>query len=397
MDAKKKKILFINRYFQVGGIQSSLINMANALCEKYDIEMLVFHPEGVLKDRLDPRIKVLKPSWALKAMGLSPKEALKTGNLLIFLFRVLGSLWARVFDNRLPIYIATKVQKKLVGYDLAVAFRAETRKNVITSGYARILDHCVDAKRKAVWLHYDASTLNSSRDFNRKYYTNIDKIVGVSESVMSAFEKVNPTLSDKMDYCYNFLNYDSIYQKSEAEQETKYPEGRFICFSACRLSHEKGINRALDAMMPVLKNHKDVMWYIAGDGPERENIESAIKENGLEEQIVLLGNQKNPYNYMKNADLYLSTSFQEAAPMVYLEAKALSVPVFTTRTLSSEEMLRDGAEDFICENSEEGIRAKFAELMDNREAVYDAKKHMSGYHGNNDDSMKKITSWLNEV
>ncbi|MBP3441534.1 MAG: hypothetical protein J6L62_01895, partial [Clostridia bacterium] len=81
MDAKKKKILFINRYFHVGGIQSSLINMANALCEKYDIEMLVFHPEGVLKDRLDPRIKVLKPSWALKAMGLSPKEALKTGNL----------------------------------------------------------------------------------------------------------------------------------------------------------------------------------------------------------------------------------------------------------------------------------------------------------------------------
>lgn len=397
MDTKKKKILFINRYFHVGGIQSSLINMANALCENYDIEMLVFHPEGVLKDRLDPRIKVLKPSWALKAMGLSPKEALKTGNLLIFLFRVLGSLWARVFDNRLPIYIATKVQKKLTGYDLAVAFRAETRKNVITSGYARILDRCVEAKHKAVWIHYDASALNSSRDFNRKYYKNIDKIVGVSESVMSAFKEVNRTLSDKMDYCYNFLNYDDILRKSEAKQDIEYPEGNFICFSACRLSHEKGINRALDAMMPVLKNHKDVMWYIAGDGPERENIESAIKENSLEAQIVLLGNQKNPYNYMKNADLYLSTSFQEAAPMVYMEAKALHVPVFTTRTLSSEEMLRDGAEDFICENSVEGIRAKFAELMDNREAVYDAKKHMSGYRGNNDESMKKITSWLNEV
>ena len=45
MDTKKKKILFINRYFHVGGIQSSLINMANALCENYDIEMLVFYPE----------------------------------------------------------------------------------------------------------------------------------------------------------------------------------------------------------------------------------------------------------------------------------------------------------------------------------------------------------------
>lgn len=393
----KKRILFINRYFHVGGIQSSLINMANALCEDNEVEMLVFYPEGALKQRLDHRIKIIKPSWPLRAMGLSPKEALKTGNPLIFLFRVLGSLWARLVDNRLPVWFATKMQKKLKGYDLAIAYRAETRKSVITSGYARILDRCVEADQKAVWLHYDAKALNSSRDFNRKYYSNIDKIVGVSKSVMSAFEEVNSSLSDKMDYCYNFLNYDSIYKNSEVEQEKKYPDGKFICFSACRLSHEKGINRALKAMMPILKEHKDVMWFIAGDGPEKENIITLLKENGLEEQVVLLGNQTNPYNYMKNADLYLSTSFQEAAPMVYMEAKALHVPVFTTRTLSSDEMLKDGVEDFICENSEEGIREKFAELMNNRDTVYKAKANLKNYYANNEDSMKKIISWLSEV
>ena len=73
--------------------------------------------------------------------------------------------------------------------------------------------------------------------------------------------------------------------------------------------------------------------------------------------------------------------------MVYKEAKALHVPVFSTRTSSTEEMLNDGVEDFICENSEDGIRESFSELMQNREKLYSAKKALDGYCGNNNDSL----------
>lgn len=396
MENTRKRILFINRYFQIGGIQSSLINMANELIDDYDVDVFAFHPEGVLKERLDPRVNVLKPSWPVLAMGMSPKEALLTKNPFIFLFRVLGSIWSRLFDNRLPIYIATKIQPKLKGYDLAIAYRAETRKSVISSGYARILDRCVDSKVKAAWIHYDANTLNNSSVFNEKYYKNIDKIVGVSQSVMRAFESVNPNLSDKMDFCYNFLNYNKLFKDSEKKQDVEYPKDKFICFSACRLSQEKGIVRGIAALAPVLKEHNDVMWYIAGDGPERENIETAIKSEGLEDRIILLGNQSNPYPYMKNSDLYLSLSFHEAAPMVYKEAKALHVPVFSTKTSSSVEMLKDDIEDFICENSEEGIREKFIEIMSNRSKIATAKKNLESYCGSNKESLLKIADWSNK-
>ena len=394
MNSSKKRILFINRYFEVGGIQSSLINMANELCEEYDVDIFAYYPEGALKNRLDSRVNIIEPSWRIKALGMPLGVALRSKNLLIILFRLFSAVWARLADNKLPISVALRHQKKLTGYDLAVAYRTETRKKIVTSGFSRVLDKCVESKKKAVWIHCDAQNINVSKEFNKDFYNCADKIVGVSKSVMEIFETVYPEFTDKMGYCYNFMNYGEILSKSNVEQAIKYPEGKFICFSACRLSEEKGIERAIKAFAPVFKKNEDILWYIAGDGPEKENIEAAIVSEGLEGRIVLLGRQNNPYPYMKNSDLYLSLSYHEAAPMVYMEAKALHVPVFSTKTSSTEEMLKDNTEDFICENSEDGIRNKFSEIMDNREKILFAAKNLKNYNGNNNDSLLKIAEFM---
>lgn len=390
MSNSPKKILFINSFLKVGGIQSSLINMANGLCNDYQVDLLLYYPEGTLKERLDSKINIIEPCWAFKALGMSVGEALKSGNPLIFLFKLFGSVWARIFDNRLPIWIATKFQKKLCGYDLAIAYRPETRKKMLCSGFVRVLTRCVDANLKAAWIHFDALTLDNDSKFNKKYYEPVDKIIGVSASVADSFAAVHPEFKGKTDFCYNFYEYDKIIDKSMEEQAVKFPEDKIICFSACRLSVGKGIVRGIKAFAPVLREHKDVLWYIAGDGPERENIESAIKDENLDGRIILLGNQSNPYNYMRNSDLLVIISYHEAAPMVYKEAKALHVPVFSTRTSSTEETLSDGVEDFICENSEEGIREGFSELMNNREKLLSAKKSLESYKGSNDISVAKI-------
>ncbi len=394
MNMPQKRILLINSHFGVGGIQSSLINMANELCEFYSVDLLVYYPEGPMKERLDSRVNIIKSSFAFMAMGMSLKTALKSGNFLIILFKLLGTLWSRVFDNRLPIFIATKIQPELSGYDLAIAFRQEASKSELASGFIRVLQSCVEAKKKIAWIHCDSTQFPENQSFNRKYYKNIDTIVGVSQSVANAFKSMNPEFSNKMDYCYNFLDYGKFYEKSKEEQQLKYPEDKFICFSACRLGAEKGLVRGIKAMAPVFKENNDIMWYIAGDGPERENIEAAIEQEGLHGRVILLGNQSNPYPYMKNADLYISLSFHEAAPMVYTEAKALGVPVFTTRTLSSDEMLQDGVNAFICENNDEGIFKSFSEVISNKEKAVEIKKRWADYVCGNEESMRKIAEWI---
>lgn len=392
--SSKKKILLINSHFGMGGIESALVNMANELCEYYDVELFLYYPEGPMKERLDSRIKIIQPSRAIKALGMSVSEVLASKSVFLILFRIFGAVWSHVFNNRFPIWIATKLQPKLKGYDLAVAYRQENSKSELASGYVRVLDRCVEAEKKAAWIHFDATFFKENNIFNRRYYEKIDKVIGVSKAVSEAFKKMNPSLAEKTDYCYNFFNQDVILENAEKNQKTKFPENKFICFSASRLSKGKGIERTISAISKTMHEHKDIMWYIAGDGPQKESIEEAIKKENLADRIVLLGNLKNPYPYIKNSDLFLLTSYHEAAPMVYMEAKILKVPVFSTRTLSVDELLKDGTEDFVCENTEEAIRDKFREIAENRAAVAQAKKHLEEYSVNNKASLEKIENWI---
>ena len=65
-----------------------------------------------------------------------------------------------------------------------------------------------------------------------------------------------------------------------------------------RLSKEKGVLDLVEAFSKI----KDNKLYIAGEGPEKENIEKYIKENGLEENIILLGflNQEEVKEKIRN-------------------------------------------------------------------------------------------------
>ena len=391
-----KKILLVNKSFELGGIQSSMINMANELCQHYEVHLFLYNPAGVMKERLNSSVKVLDSTWRFNCLGMPFKAVIQTKEIKMIAFRVFAALWSKLFSNDFPLKVAIRHQPQMKDYDLVVAYHQEQRKKSVVSGFVRVVDRCVEAKRKVAWLHFDSNTIDLDSRYNNPFYQRMDKLVCVSETLMKNFAKVHTELSDKMDYCYNFIPYEAIKQKSMLDQQIAYPVNKFVCFSACRLSEEKALVRAIYAFADILKEHKDVVWYIAGDGPERSNIETAIKENDLEEYICLIGAQNNPYPYMRNANLVLNVSYHEAAPMVFFESKALGTPVFATRTVSAEELLRDQVDSFICDNSAEGIRNAFALLMANRELVQNAKKALEGYHISNDKSLLKIKKLLGE-
>ena len=389
-----KKILLVNKSFAVGGIQSSMINMANELSKYYEVHLFIYNPYGVMRDRVNENVKILEPSWRFRCLGMSLKETLKTKKIKFIVFRLFATVWSKMFENRLPIAIAIKNQPKMLGYDLAISYHQEQRKKSVTSGFSRVVDGCVDAKRKVAWQHFDSSIVDMDSRFNNQFYQKMDKIVCVSRSLKEIFSNVHPELSDKVDHCYNFMLYDLIKEKAMEKQEVEYPKDKFVCFSACRLAGVKALVRGISALSKVMKEHKEVVWYIAGDGPERSNIEKAIISDGMEQQIILIGYQSNPYPYIKHADLLLNVSYHEAAPMVFLESKALGTPVFATRTSSVSDLLDDKYDSFVCENSESGIYEQFAWLMNNKHYVESAKLRLANYHPNNEESLLKIKEML---
>ncbi len=389
-----KKILIVNKSFDLGGIQSSMINMANVLNQYYQVDLFVFNPTGVLLERLDKEIKIIKPSWRIECLGMSLKQAFSTKSVKRIAFKIFSILWSKIFDNRLPVNIAIKHQMEIGDYDLAISYHQEQRKNASVSGFSRVVDKCVNADKKIAWMHFDSNTVNLDGAFNNQFYEKMDKIVFVSKSLMQNFNQQYPLFKDKTDYCYNFMLYDVIKEKSLAKQQVEFPEDKFICFSACRLTAVKAIPRAIIALKDVFKKYTDVVWYIAGDGSERDAINNLINAYELQDQIILMGNQSNPYPYIKNSDLLINVSYNEAAPVTFFESKALGTPVFATETVSAGELLNHDVDSFICPNSEDGISVGFERLISNRQLVLNAKEVLKNYDFNNDNSLEKIKGFV---
>ena len=217
----------------------------------------------------------------------------------------------------------------------------------------------------------------------------MDKIVCVSKSTANDFALAHPEIASKIDYCYNFHDVEKIKLLLKTEPQVKFDKNKLNCFSANRLTKEKAVPRAIKAFAPVLKNNSDVVWYIAGDGGDRAECERLISELGLDNQVILLGAIDNPYPYMKNCNLYILASLQEAAPMVYGEAMICKAPIFTTENISAKEMVPT---DFglICENSEEGLKNAFDKLLSNRELIKQYKQNLDNYDYTNIRSIEKI-------
>ena len=387
-----KKILISDKSCDGGGIQTSLINLCLCLKDFCEIDLLMYYPEGKLKELLPKEVNVLKTSWRLETLGMSFSKCMKKGSFKQKVFRIFVTIWTKAFDNRLPIQIVAKHQKRMGKYDVAIAYHHEAEKKSLTSGFIRIMDKCVDAEKKISWIHNDSGTYEIDEKFNNQYYNLVDEIVAVSKSVAENFVSKHLEYKNKVTYCYNFLDYNGILEKSNEPQKIIFPTEKFICFSACRLTPIKGILRAITVLAPIFRANEDVLWVIAGEGSDKEKIKETISKYNLEKSIVLIGNQTNPYCYMRNSDLVMLLSFHEAAPMLYSEARFLGIPIFTTELSSSREMLSQIDNAYICQNNEKGIYEGFLQIIENKECIKKQKKLECDNVGfeENFDRLKKI-------
>lgn len=390
----KKKLLIVDKSFAVGGIQTSLINMVKELKDTYDITVLMFNNDGVLKTRFPDDVKIIEPCYLMKLHGMSLVDA-KKKNFATYILKAMTGVWDRVFTNAFSIWFALMFQKKLTGYDVAIAFHHEDSPKASISGFYRFVYAKTDAPVKLGWIHYDPRFVSYDDKKNRKYMKKMDRLVCVSKGTADNFIKCHPMLENKVEYCYNFQDIERIIELSSRDEKIAHNEGEFMCFSACRLTSQKAIPRAIRAFAPVLRQHPDVKWYIAGDGNERAECEQLIKQENLVDQIVLLGSIDNPYPYMKRCDLYIQPSIYEAAPMVYGEAMICKTPIFTTNTISTFEMV---PEDFglICENSEDGLRSGLEKLLSNREILKVYNQNLEGYDYTNSPSIEKMKMLIGE-
>jgi glycosyltransferase involved in cell wall biosynthesis len=113
-------------------------------------------------------------------------------------------------------------------------------------------------------------------------------------------------------------------------QELGIGDGTLLVGMVAILRFKKGHLDLLDAAVEVAKALPDVRFVLAGNGPQRENLERAIAERGLQQRVHLLGLRRDIPDVLRSLDLFVLPTHQEAFGTSFLEAQAMGVPVIGT-------------------------------------------------------------------
>lgn len=309
---EKRKILFAAYSLDVGGIETALLTLINYLAktERYDITLALEKKEGIFLEKLDKNVKIIT---------YTPSE-----NKFI-LFRKIANLLKR-------IRFTLKYKNK---FDFAVDFATYSLADSFVARTA--------SKNNALWVHnnyldfYERDIEKYKEFFNNIKVAEFKNIVFVSKFDKNNFEEYFPELKEKLRVFNNLIDYKSIIKKAKEQIDfEKYNEITFINVGR-HDEKQKRLSRIIEAVEKLKKDNIKCKVLFVGDGPDKEKYEEMVKEKKLEEYIIFLGAQKNPYPYFNISDCLLLSSEYEGYPVVFVEAQILGLPIITTDISDSRE------------------------------------------------------------
>ncbi|GJL85468.1 MAG: glycosyl transferase [Micavibrio sp.] len=123
----------------------------------------------------------------------------------------------------------------------------------------------------------------------------------------------------------NFAEVEEVETPvSRAELDT--PQEAKLLLSLGRLHPSK----AFDTLIKVVARMKDVYLWIAGEGPQREELEQLIADLGVGARVKLLGWREDRAALLQAADICVFPSRFEPFGTVFVQAWAQKTPLVTT-------------------------------------------------------------------
>ena len=116
-----------------------------------------------------------------------------------------------------------------------------------------------------------------------------------------------------------------------------------IVASLIKLKNHIGLLKSLNQLS---ENHN---WklFVAGDGPERENLEQYCKKQGLTNRVHFMGHVNDTPRFLKDLDVFCLASITEQMPVSILEAMAVGLPIVSTDVGDVKQMVSEGNKPFI--------------------------------------------------
>lgn len=359
-----KKILIMTGSMNVGGIEKALAEMLKIIpYDVYDVDLLLEEPEGIYMSEIPKEVNMVYNPTIANCLYKSRKkqimEMLKRKQLAKVIRLLYESLIFVITKERCRYFSwqCSRMEKLTKAYDVAIAYC-----NPFRFPCHYILKN-VTASKKILWNHTDLLYDKINYSGFKKIYKDVDCFVNVSKAALESCASIFPGMKDKMVVYYNVINRDEIIEKSK-EFEIDKIDSVPILLTVGRISQEKGQDRIPDIAHILKQKNIAFKWYVVGGGTTLNKIRLNIKKYNLEENIILTGNQKNPYPYMKMCDIYVQTSWQEGFPMVIGEVLTFEKPCVVTNVGGTMEYFKyDSSVEEVKTNSNECIAESIAKLI----------------------------------
>ena len=344
-----KKVTILALHLGYGGIEKSIVALANLLADDYEVEIISSYQlfEKPAFD-IDPRVEVrylitrYKPNreaWKSSIKHLRPISFVKESFNSVMTLALRRSTMIRAIENcHSDIIISTR--------DLF---------NTWLGTYGR--KSCY----KIGWEHNHYHGDMSYADKVTKSAKNLDALVLVSDSLRKFYKKQLADTKCKCFYIPNML--DSV-----PDQLSKLNEKRLI--SVGRLSREKGYEDLLDVFKLIHQEEPSWRLDIIGDGAQKNLLGDRIFNEGLKECVTLHGFQDKTFinNLLSQSSIYLMTSVTESFGIVLIEAMSYGLPcVAFDSAEGATELIQDGVNGYLISyRNKEEYAKKVIELIRNK-------------------------------
>ena len=363
-----KKILFLIHDLGHGGAEKVLVNLVNNMDPtQFDITVMALFGGGVNEQFLKPHIRyqtVFKKPFP--------------GN-----------------SHVMKLFSPERLHKWFIKdhYDIEVSY--------LEGPSARIISGCHNKDTKLVsWIHVEQHTAKRASVSFRSYgealrcYSRFHRTVCVSEYVKQDFASIYPTLSN-LSVLYNTNETAQIMEKSAESADVR--QEVFTWCGVGKLLPSKGFDRMIRIQKMLTDEGHKTHFYALGEGKQREELESMVRELGLENSVTFLGYQTNPYKYVAKCDLFVCASHSEGFSTAATEALIVGTPVCTVEVSGMKEMLGEHNEwGIVTENDENALYEGIKRLLDDPQllAKYKEKAAQRGKTFSTVNTVKAVEDML---
>ena len=143
------------------------------------------------------------------------------------------------------------------------------------------------------------------------------------------------------------------------------PEDKMILSLGRLEDTQKGFSFGIKAMALLKDKYPNLIYIIAGKGPDMEMYKKLISKYRLEGRVKLLGyvTDEQKYSLFRRVDVILLPSSRETFGLATVEAMHFGKPVITTKNEGSIDIIKDGYNGFFSERDEKDIVDKIEKVL----------------------------------